>query len=70
MVFSPQEVGRHQVSICRNGQGPIGGSPFDIIVKQAEIASSEQVKVYGTGLADGSTNQPCQFYIDTTDAGS
>ena len=69
VVFSPCEAGEHTVNVTHDKLGPVKGSPFPVLVKDSEIGIADMVKVYGTGLAEGSTGKPCQFYIDTADAG-
>jgi len=68
-VFSPQEAGQHNVDVIHRQLGPVNGSPFKVYVRETEIAIADLVKVYGTGLAEGLAEKPCQFYIDTADAG-
>jgi len=67
-VFNAVQAGEHEVHVRRAGN-EIAGSPFIVLVSDAEIACVEGVKVYGRGLTDGQTGQPCQFYINTADAG-
>jgi hypothetical protein len=69
VIFSPQEAGQHYVNVHNSERGLIKGSPFEIFVQEAEVGNADVVKVYGTGLAEGATNKPCEFYIDIAQAG-
>jgi len=68
VVFNAVHAGEHYVHV-RHAGNEIAGSPFIVLVSEAEIACVEGVKVYGRGLTDGQTGQPCQFFINTADAG-
>jgi len=68
VVFSPVQAGEHVVHVTRAGN-EIAGSPITVTVSDSEVACVDGVKVYGRGLSEGQTGQPCQFYIDTSDAG-
>lgn len=69
MIFSPQEAGLYYVNVHHSERGHINGSPFDLLVKDTEIGNADEVKVYGSGLAEGATNKPCEFFIDISQAG-
>jgi hypothetical protein len=69
VIFSPQEAGQHYVNVHHSERGLINGSPFDLFVKDTELGNADVVKVYGSGLAEGTTNKPCEFYIDISQAG-
>jgi len=68
VVFSAMEPGEHNVRVTRDGND-IAGSPFSVMIADSEIAHADGVKVYGRGLSEGQTGQPCQFFIDTSNAG-
>jgi len=68
VVFSAVQAGEHTVHVTRDGND-IARSPFTVMVSDSEIGRAEGVKVYGRGLSEGETGQPCQFFIDTSDAG-
>jgi len=66
--FTPREVGDHWVSVFRSGQ-PIAGSPFKVVVGQAEIGNASKVRAGGRGLTQGTANELNEFFINTRDAG-
>jgi len=68
VVFNAVHAGEHYAHVRRAGN-EIAGSPFVVLVSESEVACVEGVKVYGRGLTDGQTGQPCQFFINTADAG-
>jgi len=69
VVFNAVKAGEHEVHVRRAGN-EISGSPFSVVVSEAELACADGVKVYGRGLTEGQTGQPCQFFIDTSHAGT
>ncbi|XP_076844602.1 filamin B a isoform X2 [Brachyhypopomus gauderio] len=66
--FIPREVGRHLVSIKKNGHH-VANSPIVIMVVQSEIGDANRVKVFGQGLVEGHTFEMSDFVVDTRDAG-
>jgi len=68
VVFTAVQPGDHMVEVTRAGT-EIPGSPFTVTVHDTDIARVEGVKVYGPGLAEGRTDLPAQFFIDTSKAG-
>ncbi len=66
--FTPREVGEHIVSVHRDGKH-IKNSPFRIEVRQSEIGDASRVRLYGSGLAEGSANLINEFYVNTKEAG-
>lgn len=68
VVFSAVEPGEHNVHITRDGE-EIAGSPLTVMVSESEVGRVDGVKVYGRGLSEGRCGRPCQFIIDTSDAG-
>jgi len=68
VVFSAVQAGEHRVHVTRDGNG-IPGSPFSVVISESEIAHAGGVKVYGRGLSEGQSGQPCQFFADLSDAG-
>ena len=68
MVFNAVLAGDHEVVVTRD-YSEIRGSPFSVSVLDADIARVDGVRVYGSGLAEGRTGLPAQFYIDTSNAG-
>ncbi|CAM2708294.1 unnamed protein product [Rotaria socialis] len=66
--FIPKENGVHWIHVRFNGRD-IPDSPFRIIVGQAN-ADPGRVFASGSGLRQGETGQPCEFLIDTTNAGA
>jgi len=68
VVFNAVQAGEHKVHVRRAGN-EIRGSPFSVLVSDADIACADGVKVYGHGLFAGQSGQPCQFFIDTSAAG-
>jgi len=61
-------VGDHWVSVYRSGL-PIPGSPFKVVVGQAEIGNASKVRAGGRGLTQGMANELNEFFINTRDAG-
>ncbi|CAM4756036.1 unnamed protein product [Rotaria magnacalcarata] len=66
--FIPKENGVHWIHVRFNGRD-IPDSPFRIVVGQAN-ADPGRVFASGSGLRQGETGQPCEFLIDTTNAGA
>jgi filamin len=66
--FIPHENGIHWVHVRFNGVD-IPESPFRIIVGQLN-ADPGRVFATGTGLRSGETGEPCEFTIDTLNAGA
>jgi len=69
VVFNAVQAGKHSVHV-RLGGNDIDGSPFTVMISDLEVGRADAVKVYGRGLSDGQTGQPCQFHIDMSDAGT
>lgn len=67
-MFNAVQAGEHEVRV-RRAENEISGSPFRAMVSEVELACADGVKVYGRGLTEGETGQPCQFFIDTSHAG-
>uniref|UniRef100_A0A8C1UGU3 Filamin B n=1 Tax=Cyprinus carpio TaxID=7962 RepID=A0A8C1UGU3_CYPCA len=68
ICFLPREVGKHLVSIKKNGQD-VANSPITIMVVQSEIGDASRVKVFGQGLVEGRTFETADFVVDTREAG-
>ncbi|XP_072136559.1 filamin-B isoform X1 [Mobula birostris] len=66
--FIPREVGKHLVSIKKNGRH-VENSPIAIMVGQSEIGDASRVRVSGEGLKAGHTFETSDFIVDTRDAG-
>lgn len=68
MVFSAVRAGEHRVQVTRAGTD-IEGSSFTVLILDTEVGHVDGVRVYGRGLTEGLVGRPCQFYIDTSNAG-
>ena len=66
--FIPLENGVHWVNVRFNGHD-IPESPFRLVVGQV-TADPGRVFASGTGLNHGETGKPCEFVIDTLNAGA
>ena len=66
--FIPKENGVHWIHVRFNGRD-IPDSPFRVAVGQTN-ADPGRVFASGSGLIQGETGQPCEFLIDTTNAGA
>lgn len=66
--FTPREAGEHTVTVKRLGE-PVKNSPFKINVNPNEVGNAAKVKVSGSSLHEGKTQQPNTFTVDTRDAG-
>ncbi|CAF1103836.1 unnamed protein product, partial [Adineta ricciae] len=66
--FIPKENGIHWIHVRFNGRD-IPDSPFRVVVGQAN-ADPGRVFASGSGLYKGETGEPCEFLIDTTNAGA
>lgn len=70
--FTCSEPGPHTVKVSFAGQ-PVPKSPFKVQAIQpkapAPQGNATKVKVYGPGLKGGIANAPCDFTIDTREAG-
>lgn len=68
------EPGPHQVEVTYADQ-PIPHSPFPVTavaeqsVVPSSVVDSSKVKAYGPGLEHGTASEPCDFTIDTHEAG-
>ena len=68
--FIPRENGVHWVHVRFNGHD-IPDSPFRILVGHASpSADPGRVFASGEGLSKGETGKPCEFIIDTLNAGA
>jgi len=65
VFFSPTEIGLHHLNVTYNGI-PIEGSPFQFFVGNP---SPGHVTASGPGLSHGVVGKPCDFIINTKDAG-
>ena len=59
-------TGPHKVDVAFAGQ-PLGNSPYTAEAIPGHDTS--KVKAYGPGLEAGVTNKPCQFTVETKNAG-
>ncbi|XP_074644606.1 filamin-C-like isoform X4 [Tubulanus polymorphus] len=73
--FKMAEVGVHTIEVEIGGK-PVPGTPRRIECKPKGQAppptpksAAQKVKAYGDGLKKGVTNKPCEFTIDTREAG-
>ncbi|CAF3564394.1 unnamed protein product [Adineta steineri] len=66
--FVPRENGVHWVHVRFNGRD-IPDSPFRVVVGHAN-ADPGRVFASGSGLYTGETGHPCEFLIDTMNAGA
>ncbi|CAF3874766.1 unnamed protein product [Rotaria magnacalcarata] len=66
--FIPRENGVHWVHVRFNGRD-IPDSPFRVVVGHAN-ADPGRVFASGSGLYQGETGHPCEFLIDTMNAGA
>jgi len=66
--FIPRENGVHWVHVRFNGRD-IPDSPFRVVVGHAN-ADPGRVFASGAGLYQGETGHPCEFLIDTMNAGA
>ncbi|CAF1669362.1 unnamed protein product, partial [Adineta ricciae] len=66
--FVPRENGVHWVHVRFNGRD-IPDSPFRVVVGHAN-ADPGRVFASGSGLYQGETGHPCEFLIDTMNAGA
>ncbi|XP_006811450.2 filamin-C-like [Saccoglossus kowalevskii] len=64
--YSPTERGLHELSINYNNKH-VAGSPFQFHVDELK---SGHVSAYGPGLTHGICSEPCNFTINTKDAGA
>ena len=67
-----REPGPHKVEVTYADQ-PIPHSPFSVTAVAEPVPSTvvdaSKVKAYGTGLTHGTASTPCDFTIDTREAG-
>ncbi|XP_077979659.1 filamin-A-like [Glandiceps talaboti] len=66
--YSPVEKGLHELSLINKYNNKhVGGSPFQFHVDEIK---SGQVTAYGPGLTHGVVAEPCNFTINTKEAGA
>ncbi|KAL7677096.1 hypothetical protein ACOME3_003343 [Neoechinorhynchus agilis] len=75
MKFIPRQNGLHKVHIRFNGQ-EVGDSPFSVFVGSGgsdsalEVGDAGRVVVSGMGLHAGQLGVPCEFLVNTRNAGT
>lgn len=68
--YEPKDVGQYQVKVDYNNK-PAGQSPYTVnVAPGASMPKPDQVHAYGPGLEKAVVNEPAEFTVDASKAGS